>query len=112
GHTHVFVDPSTTTEAKTSYSGFARVLSGVTVGSDEFALACVGDRCDLWRYTLTQDSQAASATTATLKDRRGNTYGTINLLDPLSLMDDQSSGDSGWCIACGNEFEAIQGPCS
>jgi hypothetical protein len=112
GHTHVFVDPSTTTEAKTSYSGFGRVLSGVTVGSDEFALACVGDRCDLWRYTLTQDSQAASATTATLKDRRGNTYGTINLLDPLSLMSDQSSGDSGWCIACGNEFEAIQGPCS
>ena len=112
GHTHLFVDPSTTTEAKTSYSGFARVLSGVTIGSDEFALACVGDRCDLWRYTLTQDSQAASATTATLKDRRGNTYGSIDLLDPLSLMSDQSSGDSGWCIACGNEFEAIQGPCS
>jgi len=112
GHTHVFVDPSTTTEAKSSYSGFARVLSGVTIGSDEFALACVGDRCDLWRYTLTQDSQAPSASTATLKDRRGNTFGTINLLDPLSLMDDQSSGDDGWCIACGNEFEAIQGPCS
>lgn len=112
GHTHVFVDPSTTTEAKSSYSGFARVLSSVTIGSDEFALACVGDRCDLWRYTLTQDSQAPSASTATLKDRRGNAFGTINLLDPLSLMDDQSSGDSGWCIACGNEFEAIQGPCS
>ncbi len=112
GHTHVFVDPSTTTEGKTSYSGFARVLSQVTAGGDEFVLACIGDRCDLWRYTLTQDSQASNATTATLKDRRGNTFGDIDLLDPLSLMSDQESGDDGWCINCGNEFEAIQGPCS
>ncbi|MDA7492696.1 hypothetical protein N8510_01225 [bacterium] len=112
GHTHVFVDPSATTEAKSSYSGFARVLSDATAGGDDFALVCIGDRCDLWRYTLTQDSQASNATTATLKDRRGNTFGDINLLDPLSLMSDQESGDDGWCINCGNDFEAIQGPCS
>lgn len=112
GHTHVFVDPTTTTSAKTSYSGFAKILSAVSIPSNEMALVILGQEQNLWRYECTTASLAPSSTSVTLKDRRGNTYGTVDLLDPLSLMSDQVSGSTGWCINCGNEFEAIQAPCT
>jgi len=113
GHTHVFVDPTTTTSGKTSYSGFAKILSQYTLDdATEMAFVLLGQEQTLWRYECTGASAAPSATSVTLKDRRGNTYGTVNLLDPLSIMSDQTSGDTGWCIQCGNEFEAIQAPCT
>lgn len=113
GHTHVFVDPSTTTSGKTSYSGFAKILASCSItAGDDLAIAMLGHEQNLWRYECTGSSSAPSATSVTLKDRRGNTYGTVDLLDPLSIMSDQVSGSTGWCINCGNEFEAIQAPCT
>ena len=111
--THVFIDPTTTTEAKPSYSGFAKILTTLTLDdATEMAFVMLGQEQNLWRYECTGASSAPSATSVTLKDRRGNTYGTVNMLDPLSIMSDQTSGDTGWCIQCGNEFEAIQAPCT
>lgn len=113
GHTHVFVDPTTTTEGKSSYSGFAKILDSTTLDdSTELALAMMGHEQNLWRYECTGSSSAPSSTSVNLQDRRGNSFGTVNLLDPLSIMSDQTSGDTGWCLNCGNEFEAIQAPCS
>jgi hypothetical protein len=112
GHTHVMIDPTATTSGRTSYSGIAKILSQFTLDSSvEVALCILGQDQPLWRYECTGTSSAPSATSVTLKDRRGNTYGTVDLLDPLSIMSDQTAGDEGWCIQCGNEFEAIQAPC-
>ena len=114
GHTHVFVDADTPTQAKSSYSGAAKILCDVEIGdaSGEFyAIVNLGDGQNLWRYTLKEDAQPAGMTSADLLDRRGDTWGTVTLRDPLALMSDQKEGDAGWCINCGNEFEAIQAPC-
>lgn len=110
-HTHVFVDDTSTNQCKPSYSGFGKILSSMTVDGSEFAVVSIGDCQNLWRYELLADSAAPGPTNATLHDRRGNSHGTISLLDPLGLMSDQKTGDKGWCINCGNEFEAIQAPC-
>ena len=109
---YVFVDETTTSQCKPSYSGFGKILSSMTVGSDQYAIVCIGDSQNLWRYVLLQDSAAPGPTQANLVDRRGTNYGVISLLDPLALMSDQKTGDQGWCINCGNEFEAIQAPCA
>ena len=110
--THVFIDDQTTTQCKPSYSGFAKILSALSVDSSNYAMVSIGDCQNLWRYELTSKSAAPGPTNAKLHDRRGGSHGTISLLDPLSLMSDQQTGDQGWCINCGNEFEAIQAPCA
>jgi len=113
GQTHVFVDPSTPTQSRASYSGFAKILSAFALDdATDMAFVVLGQEQPLWRYECTTGSSAPSATSVTLKDRRGGTYGTVDMLDPLSLMADQSSGSTGWCLQCGNEFEAIQAPCT
>lgn len=124
GHTHVFVDADATTQAKSSYSGAAKILCEVEIGGtsesaslsesasgDFYAIVNLGDSQNLWRYTLKENAQSAGLTSADLRDRRGDIWGTITLRDPLGLMSDQKEGDAGWCINCGNEFEAIQAPC-
>lgn len=108
---YVFIDEATPTQCKSSFSGFGKILSTITINSDQYAIVCIGDSQNLWRYVLLQDSAAPGPTQANLVDRRGANYGVISLLDPLALMSDQKTGDQGWCINCGNEFEAIQAPC-
>lgn len=110
-HTHVFIDHATPNQCVSGYSGFAKILSGVTIQTTEYAIVSMGECQNLWRYELKTNSAAPGPTNATLHDRRGDDFGTISLLDPLSLMSDQKTGDQGWCINCGNEFEAIQAPC-
>ena len=101
---------STTTYAGTlSTGGFARFLGRI---DDDFVLGCIGHGSNLWRYKLTQASQAPAVTTAKLVDLAGTDYATaVNISDPLSLMDDQVADDTGFCISVGNAFYAIQGPC-
>jgi hypothetical protein len=109
---YCFVDPLEPWKAKPSYSGFGKIIGQWSPTGIEYGLVIVGDHQNLWRYECTTNSSAPSATTVTLQDRRGNGYGSVDLLDPLSIMSDQTSGDTGWCLQCGNEFEAIQAPCT
>lgn len=100
------IDPDDENQFVATSGGFARHLGS--------GLVVLGQMQCLWRYTTTQDSQAPSATSATLKNLAGSTIataGTISLLDPLGIMSDQTNGDSGYCICVGNEFHAIQAAC-
>lgn len=116
-HRFVMIDPTDTKMFKTANSGIGRLLAIIPedTPSDpaiEYGLVILGDTQNLWRYKLTQASQAPSVTTAKLYDRDGTEFAaSINLSDPESLMDDQTTDDTGWCIQCGEDFEAIQGPC-
>lgn len=66
----------------------------------------------LWRYALTEDSQAPAATTATLKTLDTATdAGAISLRDPELIVDDQETGDTGYCIEQGGRYYAIQAVC-
>lgn len=106
----VMIDPSSLNKCKGTTSGIGRLLAKLSGGN--YGLINFRDECTLWRYELTQASQAPAVTTAKLVDQAGNTFHTtMNLSDPLSLMDDQVTGDKGWCFQCGNLFQAIQGPC-
>jgi hypothetical protein len=115
-HTHAFFDPIQPWNGKSSYSGFAKIIETFNIQETEtdqthWAWVLLGHEQNLWRYRCGQASAAPAETPVMLRDRRGNDYHTINLLDPLSIMSDQVSGNEGWCIQCGNEFEAIQAPC-
>ncbi|QDT07790.1 hypothetical protein K227x_62180 [Rubripirellula lacrimiformis] len=106
----VMLDPSSLNEMKGSTSGVGRLLAKLSGG--DYGLINFRDECARWRYELTEDSQAPAVTTAKLVDRSGTVFhSAINLSDPLSLMDDQVSGDEGFCDLCGNDFEAVQAPC-
>lgn len=106
----VMLDPTDTNVFKSATSGIARTIARV---DSDYALINFRDSCDWWQYELTQASQAPSATTAKLIGRDGVEFASsINLSDPLSLMDDQASGDKGFCRFCGNDFEAVTGPCT
>jgi len=66
----------------------------------------------LWRYELTEDSQAPATTKAKLIRLDGDEFAPeIDLSDPLSLMDDQLEEDVGYCMNVGNAFHAINAPC-
>ena len=106
---YVMTDSTTTYAGTLSTGGFARFLGRI---DDDFVLGCIGHGSNLWRYKLTQASQAPAVTTAKLVDLAGTDYATaVNISDPLSLMDDQVADDTGFCISVGNAFYAIQGPC-
>lgn len=118
-HPFVMLDPENINKCKTSWSGIARVheliLGDDPEDDDEivYALANFRDECNRWKYELTEDSQTPATTTAKLLDRRNVEFTTepINLSDIDGLMDDQESGDRGWCDLCGNDFESIQAFC-
>jgi hypothetical protein len=107
----VMINPSTTYEMKGGgESGIAKVLAEIDT---DYVLANFGERQNLWSYELTQDSRAPSATSAKLLNLDGTEYAsTITLTDPDGLMDDQVSGDQGFCLQIGNEFYAIQAVCA
>jgi hypothetical protein len=108
----LMIDPATTKQCKASTSGVAKCLG---VAGTNHAIAVWGMGQYLWRYELTENSLSPSDTTAKLLDLGGTNLSvgqTIELSDPDSLMDDQVSGNKGWCIHTGNKFFAIQAVCS
>lgn len=109
--THAMIDPANPEKCKLASGGFAAVLRRVDTS---LALAVVGKVQPLWRYKLTEDSLAPSTTTAELYTLDGTKYSTttIELSDPDQLMDDQVTDNMGWCLHCGNTFQAIQAVCA
>ena len=105
----VMIDPATPTQCKTALSGMARCLG---VAATNYVIANWGDAANLWRYELKEASNAPFATSAKLMRLDGTQFApTISLLDPLSLMEDQLTADTGFCFHVGNNFYAIQAPC-
>jgi hypothetical protein len=106
----VMLDPDNLNQMKTADAGIWRIIG--LDEENELAVVDLNSSQPFWRYELTETSQAPETTEAKLIRVDGTEFtDEINLSDPLSLMDDQSSGDKGWCIHIGNEFHAIQGPC-
>lgn len=108
----LMIDPANVNQMKGTTSGIARLIGFQDIGGDKYALANFRDESNVWHYELTQASQAPSDTTAKLVDLAGTEYAaSINLSDPKSYMDDQSSGDTGTCILSGDKFYALQANC-
>ncbi|MCD0460069.1 hypothetical protein [Roseiconus lacunae] len=107
---YAMINPSTPHEALVSSGGVARVLHQV---SASYALCCLGMVADLWRYKLTEASQAPGVTTATLYTLDGTQFSTteIELSDPLSVGDEDAIDYAGYCRQAGNEFHIQTGPC-
>lgn len=107
---YAMIDPSDVTKVKTASGGPWKII-----GSDStngVALVDFTKSQMLWRYELTQDSQAPAITTAKLLNIDGTEFAaSINLSDPDGMMDDQSSGDKGWCMHVGNTFQAQAAYC-
>ena len=117
GDRWVMPDPFDPTKMRTADAGIYKIL-GLDEGNN-VATVDLTQSQTLWRYELTQDSQAPEVTTAKLLRIDGDVYAIsnenpaiINLADPDGLMDDQVSGDRGWCHHVGNQFIAIQAECS
>jgi len=108
---YVFFDVSDPKQCVTADAGIARILH--KFASEDYAVVVMGDRQMFFRYALTQDSQAPSATTATLKTMTGTaiTNASVSIDDPLSWMADQVSGDEGLCYMSGDKFQALQAVC-
>lgn len=106
---YVMPDPDATTTGRISRSGIWRVLGYDS--SNGFAIVELGQNQPRWRYTLTQDSQSPSTTTATLKTLDDVSFGDINLSDPDGVGDDDPVDYTGYCVQCGNEFHIATGPC-
>jgi len=106
---YVMPDPDFPHRALRCSSGIFRVIG--YDATNDLATVRIGQSQPLWRYELTQDSQAPNDTTATLKTLDGATFGDINLKDPLSIGEDDLSGYEGYCIHVGNEFHIASGPC-
>ena len=106
----VMLDPASINEAKSSDTGIARLEKKLSGGN--YGLIVFRDSSRLWRYQLTEDSQAPATSAAKLLKLNGTEFApSIDLSDPTELMEDQISGDEGWCIHVGNKFYAIQAPC-
>ena len=105
----VMIDATTTYQGKVSSGGIAKYLGRI---DDDYVVACLGWHSRLWRYKLTQASQAPSVTTANLVDLGGTQFATsINLSDPLSIGDGDAIDYEGYCLQVGNEFHISAGPC-
>ena len=109
GKQWAMIDPDDPTTLKAATGGIFKVMKGYA-GSR--ALLDTQQSQRIWRYELNENSQAPATTDAKLVNLDGTTFATsINLSDPLSLMDDQTANAVGFCWHIGNEFYAIQGPC-
>lgn len=109
----VMIDPASPYRFSTGGAGLGRILAPIPSEEDtQYAMINFRDGDNLWIYELTEDSQAPSDTDAKLFTLSGTEFtSSINLSDPLGIMDDQISGQKGFCIQTGNKFYAIQGPC-
>lgn len=107
---YVMLDPDNINQMKTADAGIWRIIG--LDEENETAIVDLHSSQPMWRYQLTEGSNAPEETAAKLIRVDGTEFSdSINLSDPLGLMDDQSTDDEGWCIHVGNEFHAIQAPC-
>jgi len=114
----VMVDPLDPVRLKyCKTSGIYRVLGwfkldGLAAPQDNIVVIDTQEKQNIWMYELTQDSLAPNDTSAKLLDLEETVFAAnIKLWDPQSLMDDQSTGDRGYCLHLGNKFLAIQAVC-
>lgn len=112
---YLMVDPSTPTRLKScKTSGIYRAIGFYNRGAnaDHEAIIDSWYGQHWWKYELTQNSQAPSDTTAKLLDLEDTEFAaSINLSDPEGFMDNQVTGDQGWCVHIGNKFYPIQAVC-
>ncbi|QDV44364.1 hypothetical protein Enr13x_42290 [Stieleria neptunia] len=102
---YAFIDPSTPERWKLSASSGYKVIDKI---NDDWAVVNLSSFQPLWRYELTQDSQAPSTATAKLIALDGTEFAaSINLSDPLSTTTYRETGDKGYCILTGDKFEAL-----
>lgn len=107
---YVMLDPTAINQLKGATGGVGRLLAKLSGG--DYGMINFRDDSDLWRYEMTQASQAPATTTAKLLGIDGTEFAaSINLTDPENLMDDQVIADTGYCHHVGNKFIAIQAPC-
>lgn len=107
---YAMIKKDTINEFAAADAGIARVLARVE--SSEYCVADFRSEQNLWQYELNESSQAPDDTTAKLVKLDGTEFADeVEISDPLSLMDDQGSGDTGFCILSGDKFHAIQAPC-
>lgn len=112
----VMVDPAEPTKMKTADAGIYRIIGYVGEGEDteKRAIVDLTQSQTLWRYELTDDSNAPDATDAKLLRLDGTEFSSgsvTEISDPDGLMDDQVAGDKGFCIHAGNKFYAQTAVC-
>jgi len=111
-HTHVMQDPEHPERLVSSTGGLGRILWAKT--DVEYAAILWGDTQNLFRYELTENWQSGGTEAKLLNLGSNDAIGDerITLTDEEGLMDDQSSGDRGYCLMVANKFIAIQAVCS
>jgi hypothetical protein len=112
-HTHVMMDPENPERMVSSTGGLGRIIWSAE--DVEYAAILWGDTQNLFRYELTESWQAEGTEAKLLNLDTTDAIGgseRIMLTDEEGLMDDQSSGDRGYCLMVGNKFIPIQAACS
>jgi hypothetical protein len=115
-HTHVIVDPENPERLLSSTGGLGKIIWAKE--DVEYAVVLWGEQQPWFRYELTEgwveDGTEAKLLNLDSDDPIGgtDTASRITLTDKEALMDDQSSGDKGYCLMVGNKFIAIQASCS
>lgn len=108
---YVMLDPANPRRMRTAPSGIWKIIQQDGNGR---CLVDFRESQPLWRYKLTQSSQAPATTTAKLirlDDGDDFSATEFDLSDPLSLTDRQGVDGEGYCHLVGNEFHAGEGPC-
>ncbi len=102
----VQVDPEFPHLARPATGGFAKVL--FEYGS-KYCLVDLGERQNVWRYTLQQDVAAgASVGSISLSELDGTGYaGDVEMNFVPSVECKLDAGDSGLVMQCGNKWYAI-----
>lgn len=112
-HTHVMQDPENPAQLVSATAGLGRILWAKA--DVEYAVVLWGDQHILFRYELTESWQSAGTEAKLLNLGSNDAIGgdeRITLTDEEELMDDQSSGDRGYCLMIGSKFVPIQAVCS
>lgn len=101
----VQVDPEEPNRARKATGGFAKILFEY---GDDYVLVVMGERQNIWKYTLTQDvSAGGSEGSITLQNLTGEDYSpaSMRFIPPVECK--LSAGDTGLVAQCGNEFFAL-----
>lgn len=107
----LMIDPDEVNRMKGSSSGIAKRLARID-GADEWFWALFRHGQNQWMFELTEVAQAPNDTNAKLLNLDGTEFASsINLSDPLSVFEGESSGYRGMCGLCGNLFISSESPC-
>lgn len=105
----VMIDPENLNECLPSSGGIGRLLQMV---GETHAIVNFRDASNLFRYELTEASQAPDDTDAKLLRLDGTELSNaITLSDPEEMTEGKGSGYKGFCLLIGNKFHDIAGPC-